>query len=627
VEDLNDFLTGDTLTAAQFIQPMSEVQNIIEDLGIVLTNADLNQLGKAIAGYVANGAFYAESGIADAYILAQIGLKQAFTVYADGTKVSFIPGNDNTGASTINVSGVGVVDIRSPDGTALTGGELLSGVTVSLRFDTAAGNFRMLEVYQATGTALLRTVSNKLRERVSVLDFIPTSEHPAILDGTTTFDSAAGFQAAALASLNVEVPRGTYLNKSKTSIRAGQIWMMHNPTIKQDGVAFTTILEADDIAGWAILGRTICKGTLVTGSDVGAEIGLVVKGCSRYRVEGYTAENMRSHGIHVQVGASAPAPRGDQGQFTDCAAHQGRVGVEIDPGASSEFNVFSNFNAAGNLDGAIIGAGNSLFMGGNIVDNTRGITLVAGSNHAHGSFIGTQINHNNEWNMKAISVLNGHTFSGCHFFGNGGATSPIFFENSKGISIDGGIIDCAIRCDGTTGQNAITNNYIPTTTPALFGTNPEFLRILSNWTDGGAWNINDGASEYSLVARGTSTQAIPSGTVLVFNSAEKDKRSLYNLTTGLFTTPTAGVYAIKILITVSGSGFLAAGTSFVELQKNGVNQGFVGMTPVSDTVLVGSAAIDLILAVSDVVRLVSKIVGTSPVLAITSSRMVIELDQ
>lgn len=444
-------------------------------------------------------------------------------------------------------------------------------------------------------------------------------------DGTT--DDTLSFQAAALNYDAIKVPKATYLTIAKVDIRAGQVWQMDNPLFVQDGVNFTTVFEADDIADWAILGRVKCKGSLVTSGDAGDENGLVVKGCSRYRVVGFTTETMRSHGIHVMAGASAPAPRGDQGQYTDCAANQGRVGIEIDAASSAEFNVFSNFNAAGNLDGAIVGAGNPLFMGGNVVDNTRGVTLVAGSNHAHGGFIGTQINHNGEYNLKTVSVTNGHTFSGCHFYGNGGATAPIWFENSKGISINGGIVDCAIRCDGTTGQNAITSNYIPSATPALSGTNPEFLRILDNWDDGGAWNINDGASEYSLVARGGSTQAVPAATTLIFNSAEKDKRTLYNLGTGDYTVPTAGVYAIKTMLTVSGTGFLAAGASYVEIQKNGAAMGFVPMTPVSDTVLVGSAATDLLLAQGDIIKLVSQIAGGSPVLAMTSSRLTIELDQ
>jgi len=142
VEDLNDFITGDTLTAAQFIQPMSEVQNIIEDLGITLSAGDLNQLGKAIAGYVANSTFYTDSGIANAYVLTKIGSKQTATAYTDGFFVSFIAGNVNSSTSTVNVAGLGVKNIVLPGGVALAAGDISGRIEIS--FDSANNRFELL---------------------------------------------------------------------------------------------------------------------------------------------------------------------------------------------------------------------------------------------------------------------------------------------------------------------------------------------------------------------------------------------------------------------------------------------------------------------------------------------------
>ena len=65
MEDLNDKVTAGTLTAAEWNQVPSEIQNVIENLGITLSGADLNQLGKGIAGYIANGTFYTDSGAAE----------------------------------------------------------------------------------------------------------------------------------------------------------------------------------------------------------------------------------------------------------------------------------------------------------------------------------------------------------------------------------------------------------------------------------------------------------------------------------------------------------------------------------------------------------------------------------
>lgn len=137
MQDLNNKITGDTLTAAEFNEPMSEIQNVIENLGQTLSAADLNQLGKAIAGYAANGSFYADGGAADAYVLSPIGLKQAPPAYADGMRASFKPANTNTGASTVNVAGLGVKSIKTSTGADPSAGAIFTGSVTKIRFDFA----------------------------------------------------------------------------------------------------------------------------------------------------------------------------------------------------------------------------------------------------------------------------------------------------------------------------------------------------------------------------------------------------------------------------------------------------------------------------------------------------------
>jgi hypothetical protein len=135
MEDLNDKITGGTLTAAEWNQVPSEIQNVIEALGITLSSGDVNQLGKAIAGYVANGNFYTDSGSANAYVLTSIGSKQSLTAYTDGAVFEFIAGNVNTGASTVNVESLGVKNIKLADGTNPAAGQIDGRVT--LKFDSA----------------------------------------------------------------------------------------------------------------------------------------------------------------------------------------------------------------------------------------------------------------------------------------------------------------------------------------------------------------------------------------------------------------------------------------------------------------------------------------------------------
>jgi hypothetical protein len=141
MQDLNDKVTGGTLTAAEWNEIPSEIQQAIVDGGIALSGGDLAQLSKAIINMVANGNFYTDSGAADAYVLTPIGTNKGPTVYKNGTGIEFVAGNPNTGATTVNVNGIGVVDIVDSAGAPLVGGEIVGRTTA--RFDSASGDFQL----------------------------------------------------------------------------------------------------------------------------------------------------------------------------------------------------------------------------------------------------------------------------------------------------------------------------------------------------------------------------------------------------------------------------------------------------------------------------------------------------
>jgi len=146
-------ITGDSLTAAEWNQLPAEVQNVITALGITLSSGSLNQLGQAIAGYVANGTFYTDSGVADAYVLATVGSKQVLPAYTDDAAFVFFPGNTNTGASTANVGGLGVKNIKTRDGRDPAAGMLRAGQRVELRYDAANGWLTLVSAVGVDGTA------------------------------------------------------------------------------------------------------------------------------------------------------------------------------------------------------------------------------------------------------------------------------------------------------------------------------------------------------------------------------------------------------------------------------------------------------------------------------------------
>lgn len=62
-----------------------------------------------------------DTGIANAYVL---NFTANFTAYQDGIVIYWIPSNTNTGASTINVNGLGPVNILNQDGSPLYLGQL-----------------------------------------------------------------------------------------------------------------------------------------------------------------------------------------------------------------------------------------------------------------------------------------------------------------------------------------------------------------------------------------------------------------------------------------------------------------------------------------------------------------------
>ncbi len=147
MQDLNDKITGGSLSAGEWNEVPSELQNVIEALGQTLSAGDLNQLGKSICGYAQAGPFMLDSGAADAYVVNPIGGKQgppALDADFDGGSVRFRPTNNNTGSSTVNVNALGSKDIDREDGSALVSGDLVTTQDAYIRWDQAADDFRLL---------------------------------------------------------------------------------------------------------------------------------------------------------------------------------------------------------------------------------------------------------------------------------------------------------------------------------------------------------------------------------------------------------------------------------------------------------------------------------------------------
>jgi hypothetical protein len=146
MQDLNDKVITNTLSAIEWNEIPTELQNIITATPWVqsLSSGDLNQLGKAISSYAAAGTFYTGGGTANAHTATKISGVQAPPNYHDGMIIRFRPSNANTAAATVNVNSLGIKNIVKENGNILSANEIETTRDCICRYDNSAGNFKLM---------------------------------------------------------------------------------------------------------------------------------------------------------------------------------------------------------------------------------------------------------------------------------------------------------------------------------------------------------------------------------------------------------------------------------------------------------------------------------------------------
>lgn len=141
MQDIATKVEGSQLTAEEFNQIPSELENTITSTGQSLSSADVRQLVKAIATYSGSGDFYSTTGTANAIILNTIGSMQAPVKYSEGLRVRFKVSANNTSAVNISISGLSSVKLLNAEGGDLASNELVANKEYSATFDGT--NFRL----------------------------------------------------------------------------------------------------------------------------------------------------------------------------------------------------------------------------------------------------------------------------------------------------------------------------------------------------------------------------------------------------------------------------------------------------------------------------------------------------
>jgi hypothetical protein len=126
--------------------------NAAASAGAAATSAT-NASNSATAAAAGNGGRYSATvgGTADAITLTPA---VALGAYVAGEAITFIAAGTNTGAVTVNVSGLGAKSVTKTGATALVAGEIVAGQTVTLRYDGT----RYQVITPAVGTAAAKNV-------------------------------------------------------------------------------------------------------------------------------------------------------------------------------------------------------------------------------------------------------------------------------------------------------------------------------------------------------------------------------------------------------------------------------------------------------------------------------------
>ena len=168
--------------------------------GTKARGAQVNNIGDEIeAGFDAlpdpadlaagTGNYAADTGTANVY---EVALPNTVASYTTGLDVTFKALNANTGASTLNVDGVGAAAIVLPDGTALSADMIAAGSIVHVRYDGTS--FQML----STAPALTTQAAASAAAAATSESNAATSEANA----ATSESNAATSESNALGSAN-----------------------------------------------------------------------------------------------------------------------------------------------------------------------------------------------------------------------------------------------------------------------------------------------------------------------------------------------------------------------------------------------------------------------------------------
>ena len=142
-----------------------------------------------------------DTGIANNYILNFVA---SFNALVDGLVVYWVPGNNNTGASTLNVNGLGVVSIINANGSALGANQIVAGQLTEVVY--YQGNWQLLSISSFSGVTIGTFGPETSITAAPTTDLGSASAHVVLVTGSATITS---FGASASLSAPIYTVRFT----------------------------------------------------------------------------------------------------------------------------------------------------------------------------------------------------------------------------------------------------------------------------------------------------------------------------------------------------------------------------------------------------------------------------------
>jgi len=145
-----------------------------------------------------------DSGVADAYVVA---LPYPTVALVDGLEVTWKVTAENTGASTVNLDGLGVKSLVQADMAALAAADLVVGTIVTMKYTTSIGGFFV--ILSTTPGYISRINAAESAAGVSAAAAL-VSENNAAASESNASDSETKANEWAEAAYSVEVETGQY---------------------------------------------------------------------------------------------------------------------------------------------------------------------------------------------------------------------------------------------------------------------------------------------------------------------------------------------------------------------------------------------------------------------------------